>query len=79
MKLAKNASEKIESVMRFMEYEFPGRGFTKVTDQFMLGSDILVAPVMEKGLTKRTVRLLNGKWKDSNGKEYHGGQAVEIL
>ncbi len=38
-----------------MEYVFPHQGYERVNDQFMLGDQILVAPVLEKGASKREV------------------------
>lgn len=78
MALAKNASKTGEPVVRCMEYEFPNQGFETVTDQFMLGDTILVAPVMEKGALTRAVKLPTGDWQDSNGTNYKGGTTVEI-
>ena len=76
--LAKNAATKGEPIIRYMEYEFPNEGFENVTDQFMLGNNILVAPVLEKGTTKRNVKLPNGKWISSSGAEFDGGAVITI-
>jgi alpha-glucosidase len=35
-----------------------------IDDQYMLGPDLMVAPVIEKGSTTRTVRLPKGDWYD---------------
>ena len=43
----------------------------------MLGSTILVAPIIEKGMTIRNVVLPKGKWK-YKGKTYKGGRTVEV-
>ena len=42
----------------------------------MLGTDILVAPVVEKGQTIKTVHLPEGTWVDADGTEYAGGQTL---
>lgn len=76
--LAKNASRTGEPIVRCMEYEFPGQGFETVTNQFMLGKSILVAPVIEKGVNKRTVKLPQGEWYDKDGVKYSGGTKVEV-
>ena len=46
----------------------------------MFGPDLLVAPVMDAGVTEREVYLPEGSvWKDAyTGKEYEGGQAVTV-
>jgi alpha-glucosidase len=61
-----------------MEYVFPHQGFERISDQFLLGDKILVAPVTEKGVTKHTVVFPKGKWKDAGGKTYKGGRKVEL-
>ncbi len=78
IELAKNASKTGEPIVRCMEYEFPNQGFETVTDQFMLGDSILVAPVLEKGVQTRTVKLPHGKWYDSCGVKYQGGTIAEV-
>merc|ERR1712032_1683933 len=42
--LAIHASKTGEPIIRHMEYVFPGAGYERVMDQFMLGDDVLVAP-----------------------------------
>lgn len=56
-----------EPVIRYMEYEFPHMGYEKLRDQFMLGSRVLVAPVLEKDQVGRQVTVPAGTW-DFNGK-----------
>lgn len=78
IELAENAATSGEPIIRYMEYEFPCEGMEEITDQFMLGSDTLVAPVTEKGALKRKVALPKGKWKCGE-KEYCGGCTVEVI
>lgn len=40
----------------------------KIDDQFYLGDDILVAPVVDKGVEKRDIYLPLGIWHDKHGK-----------
>ena len=61
-----------------MEYVFPKCGFAGCIDQFMLGNEILVAPVVQKGATVRSVILPEGKWQYFNGDIYEGGQRVDV-
>jgi len=67
-----------EPIVRHMEYSYPHRGFERCLDQFMLGEDYLVAPVVIKGQTKREVKLPQGKWLYLGKKEYEGGQAIVV-
>ena len=66
-----------EPIVRPMDYAFPGEGFEKCSDQYMLGPDYLVAPMTSTG-TIRSVKLPRGTWKDELGREYEGGQQYEI-
>jgi alpha-glucosidase (family GH31 glycosyl hydrolase) len=76
--LAEEAGKTGEPIARYMEYEFPGENFGEVTDQFMLGNKILVAPVIEKGKTRRSVKLPAGRWAFLGEKIYEGGKTVEV-
>lgn len=75
----KEASENGSPIMRPMFYDFYEDKTTWETeDQYMFGPDILVAPVMEEGVSERTVYLPKGEvWTESyTGKKYEGGQVV---
>lgn len=63
----KAAVNKGEPMIRYMEYQFPGQGFEKVTDQFMLGDALLVAPIYEKGAVSRKVIIPRGQWLFEGG------------
>ncbi|KAF6018924.1 KIAA1161 [Bugula neritina] len=46
-----------------------------IDDEFLLGNDILVAPIVEKGARSRDIYLPNGKWQDMmNNREVQGGK-----
>lgn len=66
-----------EPMVRYMEYQFPGEGMEKVTDQFMLGDTLLVAPIYKKGATDRDVVLPQGKWR-LEGEILTGGQTLRL-
>jgi len=56
-------------IMRPMVFDFPGDAkVLNMSDQFMWGPSLLVAPVVERGASKRTVYLPEGKWY-----EFHTG------
>lgn len=76
--LAIHAAATGEPILRCMEYEFPHEGLSEVTDQFMLGSEILVAPVLEKGAIARQVRIPKGLWRDLHGNTFTGPVDVSI-
>jgi alpha-glucosidase len=60
-----------------MEYVFPRQNLDNVNDQFMLGNNLLVAPMVSKGRA-RTVLLPKGKWRADDGKVYKGPAKVNI-
>ncbi|UQZ35552.1 glycoside hydrolase [Paenibacillus sp. PK3_47] len=78
LELARHASVTGEPVMRHMAYEFPGQGLETVKDQFMLGSAILVAPVVEKGGRSRRVIFPEGSWTGDDGSLVEGPAVLEI-
>lgn len=78
MELAKEAAQNGKPIVRTMEYEYPNQGFEKSKDQFMLGDKLLVAPVLKKGTTERTIKLPKGRWKDASGKKYKGGKTITV-
>ncbi len=78
-KLMKEAHEKGTPVMRTLFYMYPqDSACWDVEDEYMYGPDVLVAPVLYAGQTKRSVYLPEGdNWVEfATGKEYTGGQRV---
>lgn len=72
---AKECTEKGLPMLRALFVEFPDDpGAWKVDDEYLFGSQILVAPLLESGMTSRTVYLPEGKWIDyQTEKVYEGG------
>ena len=72
-KVMKEASENGSPAMRTMFYEFPkDEKCWELKDQYMFGSEYLVAPILKAGLTSREVYLPQGKWEN-----IHTGEVVE--
>lgn len=67
LEIAKRSAITGEPIIRPMAYEFPEGNYENIHDQFMLGENILVAPVLKKGMTKRKVIFPKGKWQDGDG------------
>jgi alpha-glucosidase len=66
------ASETGAPVMRPLWYEFQHDAATRVLDdQFMLGRDLLIAPVCAPGTVQRSVYLPEGLWYD-----WHTGETI---
>ena len=78
LNLANESAKTGEPIVRTMEYVFPHQGFERITDQFLLGDKILVAPVVEKGAKIRKVVLPKGRWKDGHGNVFKGGRPIEV-
>ena len=72
---AKECTEKGLPMLRALFVEFPDDpGAWKVDDEYLFGSQILVAPLLESGMTGRTVYPPEGKWIDyQTEKVYEGG------
>ena len=54
-----------EPILRPLAYHFAG--YEAVHDQFLLGEEILCAPVLEPGATTRPVLVPPGRWLGSDG------------
>lgn len=68
-------------VMRPLFFDFPDDEHAwSVDDQFLLGPDVLVAPVTEAGARERTVYLPAGaRWTDTvTGELHEGGTTLEV-
>ncbi len=79
--LMQEAHEKGSPVMRAMFYEFPeDPKCWDISDAYMFGPDLLVAPVCYKGATSRKVYLPEGDYwvNASSGVRLEGGQTVEV-
>lgn len=47
----------------------------RIDDEFLLGNDLLVAPIVEKGSTKRDIYIPSGDWVDQiNNTQIEGGR-----
>lgn len=77
LELAVQSSKTGDPIVSSMEYCFPNQGFERVNDQFMLGTDLLVAP-MVKGGDDRDVVLPKGRWISDDGKNYIGGKTYTL-
>jgi len=80
MKQMKLASAKGIPPMRPLFFDFPDDAAAQsVDDQFLFGPDLLVAPVLHSGVTKRKVYLPAGAtWAEAwTGKKFKGGQTIE--
>jgi alpha-D-xyloside xylohydrolase len=72
---SKDASQRGLPMVRALFIEYPADpGSWTVDDEYLFGSDILVAPMFEAGTTSRDVYLPPGQWIDyQSGKSFAGG------
>jgi alpha-glucosidase (family GH31 glycosyl hydrolase) len=76
MALVRRAADTGEPILRPLAYHHAG--FEAVQDQFLLGEDLLVAPVLEPGATSRTVRLPPGRWCGTDGTTITGPRDIAV-
>jgi alpha-glucosidase (family GH31 glycosyl hydrolase) len=74
--LATTAARTGEPILRPLAYHHPG--YERITDQFLLGGNILAAPVLEAAAARRTVVLPPGRWVDQNGTRHPGPTTIDI-
>ena len=78
LELARQSAITGEPIVRNMEYVFPGLGYEEIKDQFLLGDQILVAPITEKGLRAREVIFPVGTWQGDDGSVVAGPVKLKI-
>ena len=73
-----NASQGLPLVRPLNFYANGSSKYDDITDEYLWGRDILVAPVMTQGATQRTVIFPEGLWADYNNptKFYQGGDTI---
>jgi len=64
--LAHTSAASGEPILRPMAYVFPDAGYENIKDQFMMGDDLLVAPMVAESAS-RTVLIPPGSWKADDG------------
>jgi len=73
IELAKRRIRDGSPIIRPMWYQEPDNPATyEIDDQFMVGEDLVVAPVVEYGQRERDVYLPSGIWVDQHGNDYEG-------
>ena len=77
LECARHAAATGEPIVRAMEYEFPGQGFARPMQQFMLGPRWLVAPVLSPDDTM-AVELPAGRWRDDLGAVHDGPATLRL-
>ncbi len=78
LSLVREAETEGEPILRSLEYNDPGHGYEYVNDEFMLGNDILVAPIVTKGTFRKEIIFPSGTWRDEEGNLYEGGKTHTV-
>jgi alpha-glucosidase (family GH31 glycosyl hydrolase) len=65
-----------EPILRPLTYHFPGH--ETVHDEFLLGEDLLCAPVLEPGARRRLVRIPPGTWRAGDAPRISGPADIEV-
>jgi alpha-glucosidase (family GH31 glycosyl hydrolase) len=78
LELAKAAATTGEPILRPLEYEYPNQGYALIKDQFLIGNQLLVAPVVQKGITSRKVSIPQGNWMGFNGQIISGPKVIDV-
>lgn len=79
--LAREAHDTGLPLIRAMALEYPNDAnvYQSADEQFMFGSNLLVAPVVEQGVNYKNIYLPKGEWIDFHDKKtlYRGGKSIE--
>jgi alpha-glucosidase (family GH31 glycosyl hydrolase) len=78
LEMARESAVSGEPMVRNLEYDFPGKGYEEIKDQFILGGRILVAPVVQKGQRSREIVFPDGRWKGDDGSIVQGPARLTI-
>jgi alpha-glucosidase (family GH31 glycosyl hydrolase) len=76
--LAEAAARTGEPIVRPLAWHWDDPAAWTVNDQFLLGPDLLVAPVVTKGATSRQVVLPPGRWREAGGQVMEGPATVTV-
>lgn len=76
--LVAHAEKTGEPILRALEYVDPHRGYAPITDEFMLGNDILVCPILTKGTFEKEITFPSGKWQGVDKNVYEGNQKAIV-
>ena len=78
MECVRNAGRTGEPILRNLEYNYPGQGYAEIRDEFMMGTDLLVAPQTAKGAAECEVVIPPGTWKSDDGETVAGPKKITV-
>ncbi|MEM9067175.1 MAG: TIM-barrel domain-containing protein [Myxococcota bacterium] len=79
-RLADEAQEDSAPIVRHLMLQYPAdRETWSISDEYLIGNELLVAPITEEGSTSREVYLPEGTWFHVwTGESFSGGQRISI-
>lgn len=78
VEIAEHSARTGEPILRHLAYEFPSQDYEQVSDQFLLGSHLMAAPIVNKGQRRRNVFIPPGEWLGDDGAIVVGPTTIEI-
>lgn len=75
---AKLSSLTGEPIVKPMTWFWPDAEYETIQDQFILGENLLVAPVIQKGARSREVIIPEGTWEGDDGSKIKGPVTIKI-
>ena len=78
LRYAKLSSLTGEPIVKPMTWFWPDAGYETIQDQFILGENLLVAPVIQKGARSREVIIPEGTWEGDDGSKIKGPVTIKI-
>jgi alpha-glucosidase (family GH31 glycosyl hydrolase) len=76
MDVMRNSAKTGAPALRPLSYAYPNKGYENIKDQFMMGDDIMVAPVVTES-NERAIVLPPGDWFYQN-KKWKGGKTYQV-
>lgn len=78
LQTAQDAAQTGEPILRPLEYEYPHNGYATIQDEFLIGKNLLVAPVTVQGQTRKKVVIPAGRWTSFKGETIVGPTHIEV-
>ncbi len=72
LSLAREAAQSGEPIIRPLAWHWPHAGYEEITDTFLVGSTLLVAPVVQKHTRARDICFPPGIWHGDDGTQVQG-------
>ena len=78
LEMARRSANTGEPIVKPMAWFWPDAGYDLIQDQYILGTDLLVAPVVESGARTRSVAIPEGEWLGDDGTVVVGPKVIDI-